>query len=94
MTRSRLAILVMVGSLPVLIWAAVGGAATRTESIAFDDAEVHSLDVECPRGKRVVLGGMTADFGESDYLYLESIHRTTKRVLRVSGYFPGRRRRR
>lgn len=81
--------LVMVGALPVLIWAAVGGAATRTESISFDDAEVHSLDVQCPAGKRVVLGGMTADFGQDDYLYLQSIYRTTKRVLRVSGYFPG-----
>lgn len=89
MTRSRLAMLAMVGALPVLIWAAVGGAATRTESISFDDAEVHSLDVECPPGKRVVLGGMTADFGDSDYLYLETIYRTSKRVLRVRGYFPG-----
>ena len=88
-TRSRLAMLVVVGALPVLIWAAVGGAATRTESITFNDAQVHSLDVECPRGKRAVLGGMTADFGDSDYLYLESIYRPSKRVLRVRGYFPG-----
>jgi hypothetical protein len=71
--------------------AAIGGASTRTASVELSNGEVDSVDVQCPPGKRVVLGGFRGEWDNTANarVNIEGVFRPSKDVLRVSGYGPG-----
>jgi hypothetical protein len=87
----RLAIVAVTGMVAAVGWAAIGGASTETASTFLSNAEVGSVDVQCPPGKRVVLGGLRGEFDRdaNARVNVDELSRPSKNVLRVGGYGPG-----
>ena len=91
MAKRRWFVLAVAALAGTLCWVAIGGAVTRTETIQLNNSEVGDVLVPCPGGKRVVLGGLKAQFDTTNdaRIYVDELSLDSNDVLRVGGYGPG-----